>query len=79
LTKLEELLALFSRAPGVLFAAKAPALKVVFLDPADNKLIECAAALKADYAIIGNRGFFAVKKYMNAKVAAPTNKKILRQ
>ena len=69
--EMEELLALFSQAPGVLFAAKTPALKVVPLDPADNKFIECASALKADYIISGDKGLLAVKDYMGIDIVAP--------
>ena len=70
-TELEELLALFRQGPGILFAAKTPTLRVVPLDPEDNKFIECAAALKADYVISGDKDLLSVKDYMGIKVVTP--------
>ena len=69
--ELDELLALFARGENVIFAAKTPVLKVVPLDPADTKFIECATALSADFVISGDKGLLAVNNYMGIKIVSP--------
>lgn len=69
--ELEELLALFARGLHILFSAKTPELKVVHADPADDKFIECAVALKADFIATGDKALRDVKNYMGIKVLSP--------
>ena len=47
--ELEELLKLFATSRHILFTAKTQKLHVVVKDPADDRFIECAVALKAHY------------------------------
>ncbi len=70
-SELAELLALFARGIHVLFAAKPPKLKVVHADPADDKFIECAAALKADFIVTGDKALRDVKNYMGITILSP--------
>ena len=69
--ELEELLALFARGLHVLFTAKTPELKVVHADPADDKFLECAVALKADFIVTGDKALRDVKNYMGIKILGP--------
>lgn len=69
--ELEELLSLFSRGFNILFTTKTPKIKIVKNDPDDDKFIECAAALKADVVVSGDRGVLAVKEYMGIKILTP--------
>ena len=55
----------------MLFAAKTPALKIVKSDPADDKFIECAVALKADVVITGDRALQAIGDYMGIRILSP--------
>lgn len=69
--ELAELLGLFAQGIHVLFAAETPKLEVVASDPADDKFIECAVALKADVIITGDRALRAVGDYMGVKILSP--------
>src|SRR3989338_3485124 len=66
--ELEELLSLFSRGFNILFTAKTPKIKIVKNDPDDDKIIEYAAALKADAVITGDKKVLAVKEYMGIRI-----------
>jgi hypothetical protein len=63
-----ELLRHFAHGFHVLFNAKTPALHVVKEDPEDDKFIECAVALKADFVISGERNLTAIEDYMGVKI-----------
>jgi hypothetical protein len=69
--ELGELLDLFARGTSILFAAKTPHLSVVRDDPADDKFIECAVALKADVIITGDRALRDVGNYMGIRILNP--------
>jgi uncharacterized protein len=69
--ELEELLSLFPKGFNILFTTKTPKIKIITNDPGDDKFIECAAALKADAVITGDREVLAIKEYMNIKILAP--------
>ena len=69
--ELDELLGLFARGFHVLFSAKTPELHVVQEDPDDNKFIECAVALKADFVISGDKALTTVQDYMGIKILTP--------
>ena len=65
------LLDLFTRGHHLLFSAKTPALKVVRADPADDKFIECAVALKAGAVVTGDKSLRAVRNYGGIKILSP--------
>jgi putative PIN family toxin of toxin-antitoxin system len=69
--EISELIDLFARGFHLLFAAKTPALKVVLADPADDKFIECAVALKAEVIITGDKSLKVIKNYMGIKILSP--------
>ena len=69
--ELSELLDLFARGTYVLFAAKTPSLKIVHDNPADDKFIECAVALKADFVITGDRALRDIGDYMGIRILNP--------
>lgn len=69
--ELEELLSLFSRGFNILFTTKTPKIKIIKNDPDDDKFIECAAALKADAVITGDKEVLAVKEYMGIRMLTP--------
>lgn len=69
--ELEELLSLFSGGFNILFTTKTPKIYIVKNDPDDDKFIECAAALKADVVITGDKEVLAVKGYMSIRILTP--------
>lgn len=70
-TELEELLSLFAGGFHIIFTATTPELHVVTEDPADNKFIECAVALKADCIISGDKALTKIQDYMGIKIVTP--------
>ena len=82
-TELGELLGLFARGLHAVLASKTPKLHVVEDDPDDDKFIECAVALKADFIISGDKALIAIEDYMGIKIVNPkefiaTHKQIKR-
>jgi len=69
--ELGELLGLFARGFHVVFTAKTHELHVVDDDPDDNKFIECAVALKAEYIITGDKALTSIQNYMGIKIVSP--------
>jgi putative PIN family toxin of toxin-antitoxin system len=69
--ELGELLDLLARGTHLLFAGKTPKLSIVRDDPADDKLIECAVALKADVIITGDRALHEIGDYMGIRILNP--------
>ena len=69
--ELHELVGLFAHGFHVAFTAKTPELHVVEKDPDDNKFIECAVALKADFVITGDKALTAIQDYMTIKIVSP--------
>jgi putative PIN family toxin of toxin-antitoxin system len=69
--ELQELLVLFAQSYNCLFTAKTPALKIIKSDPDDDKFIECAVALNAQYIITGDKEVLDIKNYMGIKVVTP--------
>jgi putative PIN family toxin of toxin-antitoxin system len=63
-----ELIDLFAKEIHLLFTAKTPPLKVVRADPADDKFIECAVALKAEAIITGDKSLKEIRNYMGIKI-----------
>lgn len=72
-SELEELLSLFAKGFNTLFTTKTPELRVVREDPGDDKFIECAVALKAEFIITGDKKLEAVGEYMGIKIRSPHN------
>lgn len=69
--ELEELLRLFATGFHNIFTTKTPELHLVEEDPDDDKFIECAVALKAQFVISGDKALVAVKNYMGIKIVTP--------
>ena len=69
--ELEELLGLFANGFHLVYTAKTPELHVVEEDPDDDKLIECAVALKAKFVITGDSAVKKIQDYMNIKIVGP--------
>ena len=69
--ELGELLNLFARGLHVLFSANTPELHLVKEDPDDDKFIECAVALKADFVISGDKNLIAIQDYMSIRIVTP--------
>lgn len=69
--ELGELLNLFARGFHVLFSANTPELHLVNEDPDDDKFIECAVALKADFVISGDKNLIAIQDYMSIRIVTP--------
>jgi uncharacterized protein len=69
--ELKEIFSLFARGIYSVFSGKTPVLKVVIDDPDDDKFIECAVALKAEYIISGDKDLLEVSEYMGIKILNP--------
>ncbi|MFO7981466.1 MAG: putative toxin-antitoxin system toxin component, PIN family [Candidatus Aminicenantes bacterium] len=69
--ELEELLALFAKGIHILFTKKNPDLNLIEEDPEDDKFIECAVALKAEYIITGDKALESFGSYMRIKILSP--------
>jgi putative PIN family toxin of toxin-antitoxin system len=69
--ELDELLGLFAHGFHIVFTAKTPELHVVERDPDDNKFIECAVALKADFIVSGDKALTEIQDYMAIKIVSP--------
>ena len=69
--ELSELLHLFAHGFHICFSAKTPQLHVVEEDPDDDKFIECAVALKADFVISGDKSLIAIEAYMGIRIVTP--------
>ncbi|MBN1103080.1 MAG: putative toxin-antitoxin system toxin component, PIN family [Deltaproteobacteria bacterium] len=69
--ELKELLKLFASGFHILFTARTPDLHVVEDDPDDNKFIECAVALDADFVITGDKALLTLGDYMGTPIVTP--------
>lgn len=69
--EIQELLKLFAKGYHIVFTQKTPDLNIVSDDPDDDKFIECAVALDAEYIISGDKALLAVKNYMGIKILSP--------
>ena len=65
--ELGELIEFFSRGFNLLFTKKTPRLEVVKNDPEDDKFIECAVELKAEYIITGDKALESIGEFMGIK------------
>lgn len=69
--ELGELLHLLARGVHTVFTVKTPKLHVVQADPEDDKFIECAVALTAEFVISGDRELTAIKEYFGIRIVTP--------
>jgi len=69
--ELRELLHLFAHGFHIIFSAKTPELHLVEEDPDDDKFIECAVALKADFIVSGDKALIAIQDYMGIRIVTP--------
>jgi putative PIN family toxin of toxin-antitoxin system len=69
--EIAELLSLFAKGFNILFTTTTPKMKVVKGDPEDDKFIECAAALKAEVLITGDKALQTLRDYMGIKILTP--------
>ncbi|OCC14197.1 putative nucleic acid-binding protein, contains PIN domain [Dissulfuribacter thermophilus] len=69
--ELQELLDIFAEGHHIIFTAKTPVLSIVHDDPDDNKFIECAVALKAQYIISGDQHLKQIENYMGILILNP--------
>jgi hypothetical protein len=67
----DAILHLFARGFNSIFTAKTPELTILEDDPHNDKLFECAVALKASYIISGEKAVLVVEDYMGIKVVTP--------
>jgi hypothetical protein len=66
--ELEELLNLLAKGINVIFTKKTPELHLIEEDPDDDKFIECAVELKAEYIVTGDKALEAFREYMGIKI-----------
>ena len=69
--ELGELLSLLAHAFHVLFSVTTPELHIVEEDPHDDKFIECAVALRADFVISGGKALTGIQDYMGIRIVTP--------
>ncbi|MCL5992498.1 MAG: putative toxin-antitoxin system toxin component, PIN family [Bacteroidetes bacterium] len=69
--ELNELLILFTTYRNMNFANKTPSIIVVINDPDDDKFIECAVELGAEYIITGDKELLSIKQFGNIKIVNP--------
>jgi len=69
--ELTELLSLFSKGYNILFTVKTQKMNIVKADPDDDKFIECAVALEAEYIITGDKAILSLGQYMKIKILSP--------
>jgi uncharacterized protein len=69
--ELGELLQLFAGGHHLLFTRKTGTLTIVEKDPDDNKFIECAVALKAQWIISGDKTLLEIEHFMGVQILAP--------
>ncbi len=66
--ELAELLNLLAKRINVIFTKKTPELHLIEEDPDDDKFIECAVELKAEYIVTGDKALEAFREYMGIKI-----------
>lgn len=69
--EIHELLKVFAEGTNTIFTTNPPRLQIIESDPDDNKFIECAVALGAEYIISGDKHLKNLKKYMNILILSP--------
>jgi putative PIN family toxin of toxin-antitoxin system len=66
-----ELLDFIGRGHNIVFAAETPRISVVGADPADDKFIECAVALKAEVIVTGDKALRKIGEYAGIRILTP--------
>lgn len=69
----QQLLSLFKTDPNVLFTNSPASLSVVDTDPDDDKFIECAVELEADYVVSGDDDLLQIGTYHDIEIVTPAN------
>ncbi len=69
--ELKDLLNLLGKSENIIFTSKVPTVNIVDQDPDDNKFIECALALNAQYIISGDNHLISLQDYMGIKINTP--------
>jgi uncharacterized protein len=69
--EMAELLQLFADGHHLLFTTKTGKFNIVEKDPDDNKFIECAVALKAQWIVSGDKALLEVERFMGVQIVAP--------
>ncbi len=69
--ELRELLSLFAHGFHSIFTAKTPELHLVEEDPDDDKFIECAVSLNADFIVSGDKTLLSIQDYMGIRIVTP--------
>lgn len=64
------LLAILDSGHSLVFTNHTPEIGVVEADPDDDKFIECAVALKAEYIVTGDKALLAIGRYDDIKIVA---------
>jgi len=70
-SELQELLSLLSKGFNIHFTTRTPNISVVKEDPDDDKFIECAVALEAEFIITGDKALRRMREYMGIKILTP--------
>jgi len=70
-SEIKELLSLFAKGGNTLFTSSTEPVSLIADDPDDNKFIECAISLNAEYIISGDKHLLKIKKYLNIKILSP--------
>ncbi len=72
--QIEALLDVFARNYHSVYTAQTPELgTIVKNDPDDDKFLECAIALQAEYIVSGDKALLEVEKYMNVSILSPAD------
>ena len=69
--EIKEILRLFAAGFQIVFCHKTPHLEIIEDDPGDDKFIECAVALEAQYIISGDKHILSVQDYMGIQIMTP--------
>jgi hypothetical protein len=70
--EIKKILRLFATGFQIVFCHKTPHLEIIKDDSGDDKFIECAVALKAQYIISGDQHLLSVQKYMGILILTPS-------
>ena len=70
--EIKEILRLFATGFQIVFCHKTPHLEIIEDDPGDDKFIECAVALEAQYIISGDKHLLSVQEYMGIQIMTPS-------
>ncbi len=69
--EIPELFKIFAEGFHLVFTTETPQLSIVKDNPDDNKFIECAVELEAQYIISGDKHLQNIKKYMGIEIVSP--------